>query len=62
MKKVYFAPHIKLKEIGWEEAILGGSNPPSNNPNDGWGHEDHLSKGSVFDDNFEDAESQQWGD
>lgn len=62
MKKVYFAPHIKLKEIGWEEAILGESNPPSDSPTGGQGHEEHLSKGSIFDDNFEDLESQQWGD
>lgn len=64
MKKVYFTPQIKLKEIGWDESIMAGSNPPSpsTTPTDGQGHVDHLSKGGIFEENLEDPEIRQWGD
>lgn len=60
MKKVYFTPQIKLKEIGWDESIMAGFNPPSKN--DDKGHDDHLSKGGIFEENLEDPEIRQWGD
>ncbi|MGN0216462.1 MAG: toxin PIN [Prevotella sp.] len=60
MKKVYFTPQIKLKEIGWDESIMAGSD--SLGKNEDQGHSDHLSKGGIFEENLEDPEIRQWGD
>ena len=60
MKKVYFTPQIKLKEIGWDESIMAGSD--SLGINEYQGHSDHLSKVGIFEENLEDPEIRQWGD